>query len=90
MYCEKFKFRFNEEVPDKDRMINMSELFGLPQYLKSIYWYNIRANGVVTFYTSLPETTDLVKCWVYDKENMNILTSIKPKISKDEIEFIRK
>ncbi|MCJ8313211.1 MAG: hypothetical protein MJK11_09610 [Pseudomonadales bacterium] len=84
MYSIRFKIKFIEEVPHIDRMKLMCELLELPQKngikAENLYWYKIKHDGLVTFWSATYELTKIIETWLIEKIKVEYLICIKPKL----------
>jgi len=87
MYSVRFKIKFNGEVSHIERMRILCELLELPQKNgiedESLYWYKIKHNGLVSFWSAKPDLTHIIESWLNLKVDENKLICLEPKRSMD-------
>ncbi len=77
MYAEIFRFRFCDFLSPSDRMQFLSELFQVPEHIGSrvddIYWYEMKYDGTVEFYSNSIDVTRAIEERLADAEERGVL-----------------
>jgi hypothetical protein len=73
MYSCVFKFQFQEAVSTPECMRLLAQMFELPSTAdcnpQDIYWYTIKHDGHVKFWSASPVATSVIERWLFEREN---------------------